>query len=226
MRALQDSVSNALTGGPVPLMTPDAAHSQLLEVGERISVAATLLESSRVMTELLRLVSPALYTRTLRITHVVTRAVRAMDLDQPWEFEVAARLSQIGCLALPPAMREAGPQIGDMTEEDERTLASHPLIARDLLGEVQRLGAVREMIARQREPYTVIDAPFGGAPDADRVALGGQLLKAASDYADLTGRGMSPSDAMARLEACTGEYNVRVLQALSDAVCDTEPAAA
>ena len=52
------------------------------------------------------------------------------------EFEVAARLSQIGYPGLDPQLVVAARHRDPLGDEDQRALASHPLIARDLLREV------------------------------------------------------------------------------------------
>jgi hypothetical protein len=74
---------------------------------ERIAAAGRLLESSRMMTELLRYAAPDTHRRTERITRFVTALVGRLELDSAWEFEVAARFSQIGRLALPEPTRQA-----------------------------------------------------------------------------------------------------------------------
>jgi len=60
-----------------------------------------LLDVSRVLGGLLGLARPALGVRTERVTRLVRLMARALDIDRPWEFEVAARLSQIGWLTVP-----------------------------------------------------------------------------------------------------------------------------
>ena len=187
-------------------------------IAERITAAGALLETSRVVTELLRHTAPATHQRSERITRLVNAAVRHLQLDEAWEFEVAARFSQIGRLALPEPMREAAASDTALSEHDERQLASHPLIARDLLADVPRLEAVREMIARQNEPFTVADLPLGSRGARDRTSVGGQLLRVASDFDALAVRGIPPADAVATLAARRGEYDETVLNAVSAVV--------
>jgi response regulator RpfG family c-di-GMP phosphodiesterase len=194
-------------------------------VAERISVAGTLLEASRLMTELLRFVAPEVHQRTVRITRIVTCVAGEMGVSQPWEFEVAARMSQIGCLALSPGTRAALASGATLSDDDERAVASHPLVARDLLAEVRRLDSVREMVCRQREPFSVANMPVGSLPASDRLTFGGQLLRVATDYDDLVARGATPADAVARLETKGGEYSSDVLAALRRAMIDAEAAA-
>jgi response regulator RpfG family c-di-GMP phosphodiesterase len=211
---------------PLVLAHDEAASSGLPPVAERISVAGTLLETSRLMTELLRFVAPEVHHRTVRITSVVRRLVEELGVSQPWEFEVAARLSQIGRLALPSATRQRLAASETLSQDDEDALASHPLIARDLLAEVRRLDAVREMVCRQREPYSVPGLPLGSRVSLDRMTLGGQLLRVAADFDDQLSAGKSGEDAVASLESRGGEYSADVLAALRRLVAATTTAVA
>jgi response regulator RpfG family c-di-GMP phosphodiesterase len=211
---------------PPALAHDDPAAAAMPPVAERISVAGTLLETSRLMTELLRFVAPDVHQRTVRVTRVVRGLVEELGVGQPWEFEVAARLSQIGRLALPSATRERLAAGEVLSEEDEQALASHPLIARDLLAEVRRLDVVREMVCRQREPYSVPGLPLGNRAALDRMTLGGQLLRVASDFDEQLSAGESSDDAIASLNARGGEYSADVLAALRRLVASTTAAAA
>jgi response regulator RpfG family c-di-GMP phosphodiesterase len=178
------------------------------EAVERITAAGTLVEASRVLTELLKYAAPDVHRRTARVTRLVSELVRALELPQPWEFEVAARLSHIGCLALPPGTLEAVSRGERLSDEDDRLYASHPLIARDFLADVRRLEDAREMIGRQREPL-----PGEAACNADRVTLGAQLLRVAVDLEELVEKGCSPAEALRRLEGVPTEYDGRLLAA-------------
>jgi response regulator RpfG family c-di-GMP phosphodiesterase len=198
-----------------PERTSTVARSDALQAAaDRIAEAATLLESARLMSELLRFVAPDVHARTARVTGIVARLSAALELDHAWEFEVAARLSHIGCLALPESTRAAAGRGDVLSEEDDRAVASHPLVARDLLTEVRRLEGVREMIARQREPHYVSGTPAYAPATGDRIALGAQLLRVAGDYDDLVTRGMTFEAAFESLRRREGEYDARVLDAL------------
>jgi response regulator RpfG family c-di-GMP phosphodiesterase len=197
-----------------PQASAVAHHDALQASADRIAEAATLLESTRLLSELLRFMAPDVHARTARVTGIVARMSAALELDHSWEFEVAARLSHIGCLALPEATRAAAGRGEALSEEDDRAVASHPLVARDLLLDIRRLAGVREMIARQREPYCVPGTPASGPSAGDRITLGAQLLRVAGDYDDLVSRGMALDAAFDSLLQREGEYDRRVLDAL------------
>jgi response regulator RpfG family c-di-GMP phosphodiesterase len=106
---------------------------------EDVVAAGVLLDVSRLLGGLLGLARPALGTRTERVTRLVRQMTRALALDRPWEFEVAARLSQIGWLTVPTETHEAAWRGDPLPDDEWRAVASHPLVARDLLAEGRRV---------------------------------------------------------------------------------------
>lgn len=140
--------------------------------------------------------------------------VQALELDRPWEFEVAARLSEIGWLALPDATRDAVLRGEPVSEEEWQLVASHPLFARDLIGDAGRLAGVAAMIERQREPRS-LPGEAGVRLDRDREALGAQILRVACDLETLMRSGLSRREALERLRAQPCEYDRALVAALA-----------
>ncbi len=66
------------------------AEKQLLE--------QTLSGSMQVPTEVLSLVNPAAFSRAERARRYIHDIVTAMNLGNPWQYEVAAMTSQLGCV--------------------------------------------------------------------------------------------------------------------------------
>lgn len=179
-----------------------------------VIAAGVLLEISRIVTRILTVARPEIGERTERIVGVAQELARTLDLDQAWEFEVAARLSQVGWLTLPATTREAALRGDPVSEEEWRLIASHPLLARDLIGEGGRLTGVVQMIERQREPRSLPGEPVVEL-QGDRIALGAQILRVASDLEALVRSGLSRQEALARLAAEPCEYDATLVAALA-----------
>jgi putative two-component system response regulator len=204
-------------GAPRTSTARACATSVFATTAERVVMAQTLLEVSRLVSDCLALAAPDLHARTVRVTALVTTMASLLELEHPWEFEVAARLSQVGCLAVPPADRLAVAR-GDLIEEErERAYASHPLVSRDLLRGVRSLAAVREMIARQHEPYSVAGWETTLAP-SDRVTIGAQLLRIAIDATALSAAVWGPESVAAAMAGRGGEYHPQLLRVLKPAL--------
>jgi hypothetical protein len=174
---------------------------------EDVVAAGVLLDVSRVFSGLLGLARPALAARTDAVTRLVRQLAERLALERPWEFEVAARLSQIGWLTVSSATHEAAVRGESLPEDDWLAVASHPLVARDLLSDVRRLDGVREMIARQHEPCAVAGERPVRFIRRDRQSQGGQLLHVCGDYLTLRERGVAAGDALDRLVSKPLEYD-------------------
>jgi response regulator RpfG family c-di-GMP phosphodiesterase len=184
--------------------------------------AAVLLDVSKVLGGLLGLARPRLGARTEQVTRLVRQVARGLELPRTWEFEVAARLSQIGWLTLSTETHEAAWRGDPLPDDEWCAIASHPLVARDLLSEVRRLDSVREMIARQGEPYAVDGDVPAKLATRDRLMVGGQILKVCADFVSLQDRGLAPGDAIARLEAEAREYDPEIVAALARTLANAD----
>jgi YesN/AraC family two-component response regulator len=89
----KETLAKALTAGLVQYRLVNA-EKELLE--------QTLRGSIQVLTEVLSLVNPAAFSRAVRIRKYVNHVVEALGLSNPWRFEVAAMMSQLGCVTLHP----------------------------------------------------------------------------------------------------------------------------
>jgi DNA-binding NtrC family response regulator len=89
----QEMMAKTLTAGLMQyrLVT---AEKQLLE--------QTLSGSIQVLTEVLSLVNPAAFSRAERARRYIHHIVTSMKLRNPWQYEVAAMMSQLGCVTLVP----------------------------------------------------------------------------------------------------------------------------
>jgi FixJ family two-component response regulator len=158
------------------------AEKQLLE--------QTLSGSVQVLTEVLSLVNPAAFSRAERARRYICHVVQAMKLGNSWQYEVAAMLSQLGCVTLPPETVEALYKGQTLTAEEQAQVAAHPSVAYDLLSRIPRLEPIAWMIEHQNRPIP----PDGGPEQAD-IRKGAELLRLVLAYEDAIHRGSSRNEA-------------------------------
>ena len=77
-----------------------AIHQYRLLTTEKDIVEKTFLEIIHVLTDVLGLVNPAAFSRAVRLRRYVTGMADAVGLKEPWKVEVAAMMSQLGCVTL------------------------------------------------------------------------------------------------------------------------------
>jgi response regulator RpfG family c-di-GMP phosphodiesterase len=182
-----------------------------LAAAEHVLLEQTLRGSIEVLTEMLSLSSPEVFSQTERIRETV----RHMSLHLPgadgWRFEVAAMLALIGCITVPPSILSKVAAAEPLSQAEQRIFAAHPSVGHSLLAKIPRLERVAEMVGRQHE---VCRDP-GEAASADDVLIGARMLNVAIKFDFFRMAGCSPADALAKMRS-QGGYNLTVLNALED----------
>jgi len=79
----------------------DGIKQYRLVLAERDLLENTLKGSVQVLTNILELVNPLAFSRTSRIQNYVSQICKRLKVEDIWQYELAAMLSQIGCVAVP-----------------------------------------------------------------------------------------------------------------------------
>jgi hypothetical protein len=195
----------------------DAIEQYRLITAERQLLQETLTGCVKVLTEILSMTNPTAFSRASRIKDIVRQIADELELPNLWQFELAAMLSQIGCVALPPSVVEKGYARGPLSKEEHRMFASHPLVAAKLLAQVPRLEPIARMIEGQQRPPGPEQSSVG-VGRLDTVALGSQILRVALALDQLMISGLSSDDLTDALRRREGEFNPGILAALGNVV--------
>jgi len=190
-------------------------YNQLL-TAERVLLEQTLNGSISMLVEILSLVNPEAFSKALRIKKFVTALVKKLNISPAWCYEMAATLSQIGFVTLPPNLLEKIYLQKSLTAQEQTMLNNHPHIARKLIEKIPRLEIIAPMIEDQRKIY--VDFPMlpGSSLPKEPAVLGAQILKVAIDYDDLAGSGYTHADIMHTMETRKGYYNFLILSAVAE----------
>lgn len=199
-----ETLSKALQGG---------IEQYHLIISERELLEKTLVGSVKALTEILSMINPLAFSRAERIRVIVKQIVATLYLDDGWSYELAAMLSQIGCLTLPPDLLERMID-GEYVSADEKKLyAKHPTVGRRLLEKIPRLELVAQMIERQLYPLAELE-PNSKEGDEFSIALGAHILKVANDLDQLLQDGMIKDAAIKTMKNRSGVYLPEVLATL------------
>lgn len=163
---------------------------------ERELLEHTLIGSIEVLSEILSLVSPSAFSRSHRIRRYVRHMAGELGLPEPWQYEVAAMLSQIGCVTVPPDVLEKVYSGVTLSKSEAESFASHYQLGGKLLARIPRLEQVARMIANQQKPDGDIDAK---PQAAGTVAIGVQMLQIASEFDQGILRGLSRDTVMSEI---------------------------
>lgn len=187
-----------------------------LVISEKELLEKTLKDSIEVLTEILGMVNPAAFGRATRIKHYVSDIAVQLQLPNLWQLEMAAMLSQIGCITVSPDILDKMYAGEPLTEDEQVLFSSHPSVGSSLVANIPRLEPIAQMIERQQEPFGGQLLPLKGTPE-HTIVLGAQILKVALDLDQLVVGGLSPKAALTALRKRPDEYNPGVVAALSQA---------
>jgi hypothetical protein len=117
-----------------------------------------------------------------------------MQLGSPWKYEMAALLSQLGCVTLSTDIIERSRRGEPLTLAQQKEFDVHPVIAGMLLKKIPRLEHVSWMVAQQR---TKLNSSIPGI--SKELALDAEILRVAIEFDDMKAKGMGDSEAVERL---------------------------
>lgn len=186
---------------------------------ERELLEKTLAGSVKLLTDTLSLVSPAAFGRAVRVQRLMRRLAERLGVSARWEFELAALLSQVGCVSLPAEVVDNLHDGRPLSPDERRMFEAHPQIGRELIANIPRLEGVAEIIAYQEKRYD-----GQGPPRDDRAGqalpLGARALHVALDFDTLTSSGKSTGEALLSMQAPdqAGAYDPALLSALAAAL--------
>jgi putative two-component system response regulator len=181
---------------------------QLARRAERQLLEKTLSGAVRTLADLIHLTEPAIAARSQAIRGIAIHLATAMGLEDLWQYDLAATLCLMGCVALPPQVfdrvygREAQPR-------EEEMFQTHPESGARLLANIPRLENVAEIIRRQH-------AACGASCPANVVDRGACILRIAVELDRRMFRGLSFEAALRQLKSKTSDFPLEMLQLLDD----------
>ena len=187
---------------------------------ERELLEKTLRGCVKVLTEILSLVNPSAFSCASRIKRYVKHVARELQLPNVWQYEVAAMLSQVGCVTLPQAVINKIYCRRELSYVENKMFKSHPKVAGKLMEKIPRLDIVARMIEGQHILFKEYTGAENWSGDDRAAALGAQILKVALDYDKLVVRAISPKTALSVLRKRKDEYNPAIVNALENLELD------
>lgn len=189
-----------------------AAEQNRLITAERVLLEQTLHGSIKTLTDILSLTNPLAFGRALRLKQQSAELVGALGLPMSWQIEVAAMLSQIGCVTLLPATYEKLYYGRPLSNEENDVVQHLPEVTVQLLENIPRLEGVRAILRAQTYNFDGSGSPTG-APKGEAIPVGARVLKVVGDYDALESANNEPDVAAGTLQARRGRYDPQLLDA-------------
>jgi CheY-like chemotaxis protein len=174
---------------------------------ERELLEKTLSGAVGTLWALVQLTLPVLAIRSGAIRDIVLWITQHMDISNPWQYELAATLSLVGCIALPDEVFERA-YCGQVLSADEAEMfRAHPERGARLLADIPRLEVVAEIIRGQQ--MTEQDPAV-----MEESKQGARMLHLALELDRRIYRGINCNHALAELRSLGG-FDCRMLEALT-----------
>ena len=182
-----------------------------LLTGERELLELTLKGAVKAMTDILAVANPAAFGHADRIRKLAGQLMAEAGQAAGWDLDVAAMLSHLGCVTLPPDVAGRYYRGEPLSVGEQQMVARIPAVTGEILGSIPRLETVLEMLTP--EP----DSPAGRAKvtdhaHAERVRVARGVLKLAGDAERLRAAGWPGVKVRDWLRAHKGDYDPEVLR--------------
>jgi response regulator RpfG family c-di-GMP phosphodiesterase len=187
-------------------------QSELIHA-ERELLSKTLSGSIKVMVDILAVLSPGIFAQAGRLRTLARELATALDLmDQSWEIELAALLSQIGAVTIPRDILKRWQEGGFLAESEVKMIRSIPQMGKALIKNIPRLENIAEAVGYQNcifSGQTTLEAPA-----AENIPMIARILKVIIDYDRLVEKTGDPSIAFQTLLIHESEYDPNILAIL------------
>ncbi len=181
---------------------------------ERELLEKTVVGVIKVISEIISMTNPLAFSRTLRILDYIKHMSRKLALRNPWQYEAAAFLSQIGCVTIPPITFKKLFSQKVMLKTEEEMFRNHARIGADLLKRIPRMEVIAGMVENQNKPFS--EFSLSERPDEEEMgrAIGAQMLKIALDCDQIINSGSNFDYAIKFMSKRKHIYNPNILYAL------------
>lgn len=187
-----------------------------LITAERVLLEQTLRGSVKALTDILALTNPAAFGRATRARRSVLEIMDHCGITEQWPVEVAAMLSQIGFVILPPGTQDKLYGGETLSDSEWEMLGRVPKVMEQLLANIPRLDRVREIL--QLYPRNYAAEPSGDVKvRGEDLPWGARALKIAIDYDILESHGNEREKSFFEvLRSRTGWYDTNILEAFAE----------
>lgn len=179
---------------------------------EKELLEGTLNGAVELIAEILSWVNPDAFGRTLHVRTIARHLATRLKVPDAWEIDIAALLSQIGCVAIPPDLMEKLTGDEPLDEDERQLLHNIPAIGQELLEHIPRLENVARIVLYQDKQFDGAGFPENDLSGKD-IPLGARILKVALDLMKLRASGLNRAEAINEMQRRRGWYDPNVLHA-------------
>jgi response regulator RpfG family c-di-GMP phosphodiesterase len=192
----------------------NALRQYRLVLAEKELLEETLNGSIKVLTDILALVDPEAFGRAQRLREEIRAVACWFGVPRAWELELGAMLSQIGTVAIPPAVLKRARAQETLAGPEKDMLTRVPETGANLLANIPRLGPVAEIVRYQHKNYDGSGFPLDEVR-GEEIPIGARILRVLSDLIAIESPRRTRAEAFGELKNTAGVYDPKVLDAVA-----------
>lgn len=182
-----------------------------LIISEKELLEHTLLGIVGVLSQILTLVNPVAQNKANRLKRYCRHLAQEIKLKEKWLLEMAAILSQLGCLTIPPEVLARHGAGGVLKVEELQMIKGHHILAGKLLMHIPRFENIIEIIALHDKPLAKF--PRYSDPERQRnIHLCGRIMHLANGLDRFIMSGVPPADALDMMKIEPEFYDPELLE--------------
>lgn len=184
-----------------------------LIMAEKVLLEKTLVGSINMMIEMLTIVNPKAYGKAIRVRKIVTFINQYLHLENAWQYELAASLSQLGWIIFPSTMVDKLKSFKSLTSQEQLLYSMHPFAARKLLSRIPRMETISQIIEGQQKS---VDDLYLEPDRSERylVDFGSHIISTCVEYDNLLEQGLSTDTALDMMSSSGRKYLPIILEAI------------
>lgn len=192
-------------------MVADGVEQHRLRAAERVLLEETLRGCVKALVDILAAVSPPAFGRACRARQSVEAMARLSGRGLDWRTEVAALLSQLGGVILPPHILEKLEDPHRLSKFEKELVNRIPGVSARLIAGIPRLDEVRAILAA----LEVREDGGGKTPERDGLELPweARALRVALAADELQSRGVPAELVGAWLRRRSGSFDPALIEA-------------
>jgi len=185
-----------------------------LIVAEKVLLEQTLRGSIKALIDILSLANPIAFGRATRVRHSVEQLLTHFEIRERWTVEVAAMLSQIGCVTHPPATVEKLYKSHPLSPSEQEMVDRMPAFVDKCLSNIPRIEPVREILHLYPRQFNNRTNGSASGPTSE-LPWGARALRLALDLDSLESGENRAEHPLAILRGRAGLYDQVILEAFA-----------
>lgn len=167
----------------------DAVKHHRLIVCEKECLQNTLVQSVDALVKILEMTNGVAFALTEHVREYALQIGKAIQAPRLWSLEIAALLSQLGCVTIPELTLEHFYWGDNLSPKEDSMVRGHGEAARNILASIPRLEEVAEVVARAARPVDLKAFEAG-----DVISIHATIIRFSTEIDMLHRRGRSKEE--------------------------------